>query len=155
MEGVMPYRKSIRLPVHRLLSAAALAAMLTCATNGQTRHFNEPAVFASKNGVLNITMIATPQPIPTISFMPPDGSPAINPTGWVWQICQRPPSGDQCPAGHGTASDYGGVRLALQQGDTLNIHFVNNLPPVDPNKLNHATEPGNENLFLNPTNLHT
>src|SRR5215470_7001187 len=153
MEGVMPYRKSIRLPVHRLLSAAALAAMLTCATNGQTRHFNEPTVFASKNGVLNITMIATPRPIPTISFMPPDGSAAINPTGWVYEICNRPATGDECPPG--SVAEYGGSRLALQQGDTLNIHFVNNLPPIDPNKLTHSGELGQENIARNPTNIHT
>ena len=47
------------------------------------------------------------------------------------------------------------MRLALQQGDTLKIRFVNRLPKVDPDKLNHETDPGEANLFLNPTNLHT
>src|SRR5262249_31058352 len=49
--------------------------------------------------------------------------------------------------------DYGGVRLALKQGDALKIHFTNQLPPFDPNKLEHFGE--DPNIELNPTNLHT
>ena len=60
-----------------------------------------------------------------------------------------------CPAGSSTVSPYGGTRLALQPGDTLKIRFVNRLPKLDPNKLRHETDPGEANLFLNPTNLHT
>ncbi len=52
-------------------------------------------------------------------------------------------------------ADYGGVRLALQQGDTLKIRFVNKLPAIDPLKLKHVTDPGEANLYLNPTNIHT
>src|SRR5262245_21028207 len=117
--------------------------------------FLEPPVFTSQNGVLNILMVAKAKPIPTISFTPPTGGSAINPIGWAYEICQRPATGSSCPTGTGTVWDYGGVRLALQQGDTLNIHFVNQLPKVDANKLNHVTDPGEANLFLNPTNLHT
>jgi FtsP/CotA-like multicopper oxidase with cupredoxin domain len=52
-------------------------------------------------------------------------------------------------------ADYGGVRLALQKGDTLKIRLVNRLPLIDAAKLSHSTDPGEGNLFLNPTNLHT
>jgi L-ascorbate oxidase len=40
-------------------------------------------------------------------------------------------------------------------GDTLKIHYVNRLPKLDPLKLRHETDPGEANLYLNPTNLHT
>jgi L-ascorbate oxidase len=52
-------------------------------------------------------------------------------------------------------SPYGGVRLALQPGDTLKIHYVNRLPKLDPSKLRHETDPGEANLYLNPSNLRT
>jgi hypothetical protein len=115
----------------------------------------DPPVFASRNGVLDIMMVAVPQPIPTISFTPPHGSTIIHPTGWVYQICPRPASGLSCPSGSSTVAPYGGTRLALVPGDTLKIRFVNRLPKVDPNKLKHVTDPGEANLYLNPTNLHT
>jgi L-ascorbate oxidase len=115
----------------------------------------EPPVFSSQNGVLDIMMVALPQPIPTISFTPPSSHSVIHPTGWVYQICPRPGSGLSCPSGSPTVSPYGGTHLALQPGDTLKIRFVNRLPKVDPNKLRHVVDPGEANLFLNPTNLHT
>jgi L-ascorbate oxidase len=117
--------------------------------------FAEPAVFTSEHGVLDILMIAKPKPIPSISFLPPGRGAAINPTGWVYEICRRPASGDRCQPGPGTVADYGGVRLALQQGDTLKIRLVNQLPKIDPAKLTHVTDRGGANLYLNPTNLHT
>ncbi len=119
--------------------------------------FVEPTVFASSNGVLDILMIAKPKPIPSISFTPPGGGGALNPTGWVYEVCQRPPSGNACPTGTGTGTvaDYGGVHLALQKGDTLKIRLVNRLPAMDPAKVKHVTDPGQANLYLNPTNLHT
>ena len=51
---------------------------------------------------------------------------------------------------------YAGPRLALQQGDTLKVHFINKLPPLLDSK--HATnpdEPGHAYLAMNPTNIHT
>src|SRR5262249_53933335 len=83
----------------------------------------DPPVFASHNGVLDIMMVAMPQPIPTISFTPPNSRTSIHPTGWVYQICPRPPSGLSCPSGSSTVSPYGGTRLALAPGDTLKIRF--------------------------------
>jgi L-ascorbate oxidase len=115
----------------------------------------EPPVFASQNGVLDIMMVAVPQPISTISFTPPNSSAVIHPTGWVYQICPRPVSGLTCPPGNKTVSPYGGVRLALQPGDVLKIRYVNRLPKLDPLKLRHVTDPGQANLYLNPSNLHT
>lgn len=113
----------------------------------------EPPVFASRDGALDLLMIAEPAPARSLLFAPPAG-PAVNPVGWVYKICPRPPSGNQCPAGSPMAADYGGVRLALRQGDTLKIRFVNRLPALDPRKLAHVTEPGHADLFRNPTNLH-
>jgi FtsP/CotA-like multicopper oxidase with cupredoxin domain len=140
--------------LHRSLGAMSIVASLWGGTAGAA-NFVEPAVFASSNGVLDILMIARPKPIPSISFTPPGGGPAINPTGWVYEICKRPANATGCPAGAGTVSDYGGVRLALQPGDTLKIRMINKLPPINPAKLRHVTEPGQANLYLNPTNLHT
>jgi L-ascorbate oxidase len=137
------------------LSVASLLVSLTSESKTAQAVFVEPPVFASEHGVLNILMIAKAEPIPTISFAPPGGSAAVNPLGWVYEICRRPESGDECPPGAATVADYGGTRLALQQGDTLNIRLINRLPKIDPLKLLHVTDPGGANLHLNPTNLHT
>jgi FtsP/CotA-like multicopper oxidase with cupredoxin domain len=149
--------QTIRDVVRRrcIAAAGAIAALSAGVGAAAAQSLAEPPVFASHNGVLDIMMVAIPQPIPTISFTPPHSHSAIHPTGWVYQICPRPASGLSCPAGSSTVSPYGGTRLALQQGDTLKIRFVNRLPKVNPDKLNHETEPGEANLFLNPTNLHT
>ena len=102
-------------------------------------------------------MIAQPQPVPSISYVPPDTGVPINPIGWVYQICPRSAAlpNNQCPSGAPTVSDYGGVRLALQKGDTLKIRLVNRLPALNPIKVNHSVDPGGANLPLNVTNLHT
>ncbi len=81
----------------------------------------DPPVFTSQNGVLDIMMVAMPQPIPTISFTPPHSSTVIHPTGWVYQICPRPASGLSCPSGSSTVSPYGGTRLALAPGDGIPV----------------------------------
>jgi L-ascorbate oxidase len=144
-----------KISICHWLSALSMLAMLTCAGKAALAALVEPAVFASEQGVLDILMIAKPKPIPSISFTPQGGGAAINPLGWVYEICRRPASGDRCPPGAGTVADYGGVRLALHQGDTLKIRLINQLPKIDPAKLTHATDPGGANLYLNPTNLHT
>jgi FtsP/CotA-like multicopper oxidase with cupredoxin domain len=141
--------------MHRWIGAAGLVAAWACgAGTAGAANFVGPPVFASEDGVLDIMMIAKPKPIPSISFMPPSGG-TIHPTGWVYEICKRPQSGLSCPSGSGTVSPYGGVRLALQQGDTLKVRFVNRLPKMDPAKVKHETDPGEANDFLNPTNIHT
>jgi L-ascorbate oxidase len=152
-------RKPMTLGVltRRSIGAASVIAALWAASDGTAaaQTLIDPPVFASQNGVLDIMMVATPQPIPGISFTPPGSRAGIHPTGWVYQICPRPASGLSCPQGSSTVSSYGGTRLALQPGDTLKVRFVNRLPKLDPNKLRHVTDPGEANLSLNPTNLHT
>ena len=95
--------------------------------------------------------------MPSITYYPPDGNAAINPIGWVYEICPRSValSNNQCPTGSPTVSDYGGVRLALQKGDTLKVRLVNRLPLLNPIKVNHSVDQGGVNLPLNLTNLHT
>ena len=133
-----------------------LAAALICAPQAaRADAITEPAVFTSFGGVLDILMVAKPKPVPTISYPPPGGGAPINPIGWVYEVCRRPPWSNQCPAGATTVADYGGVRLALQAGDVLKVRLVNQLPLLDPAKVKHVGEPGQANLFRNPTNLHT
>jgi len=148
---------ALEVLMRRSIGAAGVITALW-ATGGGTaaaQTLVDPPVFASQNGVLDIMMVAMPQPVPTISFTPPGSRTVIHPTGWVYQICPRPASGLSCPSGSRTVSPYGGTRLALQPGDTLKIRYVNRLPKVDPLKLRHENDPGEANLFLNPTNLHT
>ncbi len=137
---------------------AAIVLALLCAPNlARSADFVEPPVFASARGVLDLLMIAMPQPVPSLSFVPP-GGPALNPVGWVYQICPRASAVpvNQCPAGSPTVSNYGGIRLALQKGDQLKIRLVNRLPLLsDPTKVTHSVDPGGGNLPLNLTNLHT
>jgi FtsP/CotA-like multicopper oxidase with cupredoxin domain len=139
-----------------IIPAAVVAASLCGSDIAGAANFVEPPVFASSRGVLDLLMIAMPQPVPSIVYTPP-GNPAMNPTGWVYQICPRAlATGNQCPAGSPTTSNYGGVRLALQKGDELKIRLVNRLPgPLDPIKVTHSADPGGGNLPLNLTNLHT
>lgn len=114
----------------------------------------EPSVFTSRFGVLDLLIIAKPKPISTISFARPGGA-AANPVGWVYEICPRPSTGNQCPAASSTVADYGGARLALQPGDALKIRFVNRLPKLDPVKVTHSSDEGGANSPLNASNLHT
>ena len=142
---------------HQWLWMASLTvALINAPAAGRSAPFQEPKVFASSAGVLDLLMIAKPMPVTTISFDPPDGGNLINPIGWVYEICPRSEAvGNACPVGASTVADYGGVRLALQPGDSLKIRLVNKLPPIDPLKAKHSQEPGRANIPLNPTNLHT
>ena len=111
----------------------------------------EPAVFASSHGVLDILMIAEAKPIPTIAFTPPGGGAAVNPTGWVYEVCKRP---RDATVARQAADDR---RLWRRQagaatGRYLKVRLVNRLPKIDPAKLKHVTDTGEANLYLNPTN---
>jgi L-ascorbate oxidase len=153
MSSKSPARK---ISMHRWITAAGvIAALWPSVPTAAADTLADPPVLASQNGVLDIMMVALPRPIPGISFAPPHSNSVIHPTGWVYKICPRPPSGLSCPSSSPTVAPYGGARLALAPGDTLKIRFVNRLPKVDPLKLRHVTDPGETNLFLNPTNLHT
>jgi L-ascorbate oxidase len=152
MSNHHPWQFSMR----RCIAAAGVTAALFVGPGTATADtLADPPVFTSQNGMLDIMMVAMPQPIAGISFTPPHSSAIIHPTGWVYQVCPRPASGLNCPSNSATASPYGGVRLAVQPGDTLKVRYVNRLPKVDPLKLRHVTDPGEANLYLNPTNLHT
>ena len=145
------------------LAAMAMTASL-CGSAGAAR-FTEPPVFASKKGVLDILMVAKAKPVKAIAFMPPGATMPINPTGWVYEICYRSVSiNNSCLPGKSTSSEFGGIRLALQPGDTLKIRLVNRLPKQDYNKVWHywnselvqpTPDPNGVNLPLSPTNLHT
>ena len=66
-----------------LAVAAALIAATMCGTAGAAR-FLEPPVFSSKNGVLDILMIARPKPVTAIKFRPHGSKKVIHPEGWVY-----------------------------------------------------------------------
>jgi L-ascorbate oxidase len=135
---------------------AFVAASLCAPSLAQAGDFVEPPVFASSNGTLDLLMVALPLPVPSLTYVPPNNAPAMNPTGWVYQICQRAVAvGNACPSGSATVSNYGGTRLALQPGDALKIRLVNQLPLLDPVKVTHSKDPGGANLPMNLTNLHT
>src|SRR5215471_15457668 len=144
------------LSMHQWVGAVSLAVAVAGGAGMASAQnaFHEPPVFASHNGTLDILMTAKPNPIQSIVFTSPTTGKKINPQGWAYEICKRTSSGQTtCPTGSGTVWDYGGIRLALQQGDTLKVHFSNMLPPFDPKKLLHGVDDPND--VLNPTNLHT
>lgn len=145
-----------RFVERRLVAAWIFAGSICCSTAALAGAFAEPPVLASSHGLLDLLVIAQPQPVPSISFTSPGGS-TLHPTGWVYQVCPRQAAIDnnQCPSNSVTVSSYGGIRLALQKGDTLKIRLVNRLPALDPIKVTHSVDPGGANLPLNLTNLHT
>lgn len=145
--------------------AAAVSVLTGLTGAAQAESFREPPVFASKDGVLDILMIAKPKPVEAIRFQPPGVNTPINPVGWVYEICYRSDArNNRCPKGVATSSEFGGVRLALQRGDTLKVRLVNKLPIQDYQKVEHywnnekttpTPDPDGVNLPLSPTNLHT
>lgn len=142
----------LKVRINTAIASAVLSVMPMAASGAA--ELIEPPVFTSRNGVLDLVMVAKPQPIASLDFVKPGGG-VIHPTGWVYEICYRSVGQLDCPATSQTVSSYGGARLALQAGDMLKIHLINRLPVIDPAKLSHVSEPGQANLALNPTNLHT
>ena len=153
---------------HRVAIIAAFLSFSLCGTAGAS-DFVEPPVFASKDGVLDILLVAKPKPVSAIAFRT-SRNKLINPTGWVYEVCYRSRSfHNRCLAGGSTTSEYGGVRLALQPGDILKVRLVNKLPRQDKAKVWHYWNPDTPNgqvarplpdmngmnLPLTPTNLHT
>ncbi len=112
--------------------------------------YKEIPVFASKNGLLNIIMIAEADPNPAFKRFYP-GSQSQGPESWVYRICRdQPANAMTCPAESSLAL-LSGVRLAIRPGDTLKVRLVNRLPKRTDFK--NAALLG-DNLLLNPTDLH-
>ena len=130
----------------RLRQVLAAFAFLFSAGAAGAVDLQEPVTLQSKKGVLDILLVAKAATIPSLS--------PLNPTGWVYDICLNPHNGaNDCPAVAGSPNLYGGTRLQLSQGDTLKIHLVNKLPPITDS--DHAQDPDEAFLALNPTNIHT
>jgi FtsP/CotA-like multicopper oxidase with cupredoxin domain len=125
------------------LAALFMSTFITPGAAGQLEPLREPRVLASQNGLLDLVMVANEKPVLDDTGL----------KGWVYSVCQRTWDAQKtCPNDGSTVSDYGGARLALQQGDLLKIRLVNNLPRI----LDAAHATGHfANLRLNPTNLHT
>jgi L-ascorbate oxidase len=105
-----------------------------------------PPVFASNAGELNILLVVKPKHTHLAGG---------NPTAWIYEVClRRDAVGDSCPKGSKTASVYGGPHLELQPGDHLRVRLVNELPPT-PADAKHAQGDMGEMLQGNPTNIHT
>jgi FtsP/CotA-like multicopper oxidase with cupredoxin domain len=104
-----------------------------------------PPTFSSSNGVLDLLITAKVKVVPFETY---------SPASWVYEVCYRSDSTNNvCPSDSRTASEYGGMRLQLNQGDHLKVRFINQLPPAPPDA-EHAQEMP-EMLGANPTNLHT
>ena len=107
----------------------------------------DPPVFQSQFGILDILMVARPVAATEAILN------LAKPVGWIYEICRRPSHAAQsCPAGSVKSTAYGGTRLAMMPGDKLRVRLVNNLPPIPEAK--HAQDVSAD-LALNPTNLHT
>src|SRR5579883_2221135 len=135
-------RLSCRLP------AMGAGRRCTFAYNGigPRRHSRRAAHVPKPARSLDILVVAKAAPVDSLS--------PFRPLGWVYDICLNPHNGaNDCPPKLSSANLYGGTRLQLWQGDTLKIHLVNKLPPIT--DADHAKEPGEAFLALNPTNLHT
>ena len=90
MVGMLAPRIRARLTV----ALSCFGGLLLGISAASAASFVEPSVISSSNGVLDILMIAKPKPIPSILFTPPGSAPVpMNPTGWVYEICPRPPAG--------------------------------------------------------------
>ncbi len=129
--------------VARVLAGYLLFGVASAAT------IQEPYTLTSSHGVLNLLLIAEARTVPTLG--------PLNPTGFVYTVCLRPANGSEtCPPAPANVIPYAGPLLKLSQGDVLNIHLVNRLPPLTDSF--HATnpeEPAEAFLSMNPTNIHT
>jgi L-ascorbate oxidase len=132
--------------------AASFVATLAAAplSTANSAPYQDPPVFASANGHLNLVVVAERIDNKAVSSFFP-GASGNGPDAWVYQVCQDQPAGaTSCPAG--SVAPYGGVRLALKAGDELKITFVNKLP-VGTDFANAAVL--GDYLLLNPSDLHT
>src|ERR1700760_3959747 len=82
-------QRYLRSMLHAAIVTAALSAPTLAPGVALAAPFVEPPVFTSSNGVLDLLMVALPLPVTSLIYVPPYNAPAMNPTGWVYQICQR------------------------------------------------------------------
>jgi len=128
------------------IRASGALAAVCLAAGASAAELQEPPMLESVNGVLDILMVAKSAPVPALA--------PLAPNGWVYEICPRSvASADRCPSQTPPVNYYGGTHLHLNPGDTLRVHLVNELPIVTDS--DHANEPGEDFLRLNPTNIHT
>ena len=118
--------------------------LATSAMPASAEELVEPRVFSSDKITheLNILMIAKAAPI---NFKP-------NVNGWVYDICTLNNSTNNqsaCAVSTDSGNLYGGSRLQVNAGDTLKIHFVNQLPMIQ------DSDSDDPYLPENPTNIHT
>ena len=113
-----------------------------------------PLVFKSNKHHLNIAIVAN-QPMDNLSLFSPTFN---NVVPWTWDVCYMSDFNLDtytCTTNTTANEQYAGPLIQLQQGDTLNITLVNNLPLIDPNIYPIANVQNIPNLNLNPVNLHT
>ena len=90
MPFVFPDLRYARLPSIR--PAAMVAALLCGPSVALATNFVEPPVFASSHGVLDLLIVVLPQPVPSISYVPPSGRrSSIRPAGSIKSARERRP----------------------------------------------------------------
>ena len=126
----------------RSVTFTALLFVTLAPALGFAEPLHDPPVFTSKDGNLDLVMIAGASPASLTQ--------SVTTTAWTYNVCARTaPDQNACPSG--SVHPLGGVRLQLNPGDKLKIRLVNLLPPV-PDAKHIADNPA---LIGNPTNLHT
>ena len=142
-------RRSVILAALGLLGLSGQTCLARADGLPPAVRITEPYTLTSTNGVLNLLMIARPATLTTLKPQQPQG--------FIYDVCVNPGNGaTACPPPPPGVNQYAGPRLKLMQGDTVNIHFVNQLPPLTDSKhAVNAEEPGEEFLSQNPTNIHT
>jgi L-ascorbate oxidase len=142
-------------PVSRILFIVLSCNFADFAT-AYAADLSAPTTLRSSSGKLDVLMVARPQILPF----------SDKPAGYAYEICPRPknPKARRCPIpgidvdletcpheDDPAVSPYGGVRLHLNSGDTLEVRLVNCLPLA----VNAKHVKDDASLKFNPTNLHT
>jgi FtsP/CotA-like multicopper oxidase with cupredoxin domain len=128
-------------------------SLLFSANNYASTYSGKPPLsFSSVNHQLNIAIVANPNAISLF------GPVYKSVDAWTWDICDIAnfnSNTNTCNQSAEANNQYAGPLLQLQQGDTLNITYVNHLPAIDPTIYSLPNPQNIPNLNLNPTNLHT
>jgi hypothetical protein len=147
LSGLKSFKKII-LWFHALLCTLFSLNAYTCGQGNGTVCPPTNNIFKSQNGELDIIMIAQ---APSGFTLFPSYSGVVP---WTWSMCYSSDF-DQttktCNSPQSANDQYAGPLIQLQQGDTLNITLINQLPKAT----NIANLENIPYLFLNPTNIHT